>query len=239
MNKHKMIGLIGGMGPYASAHFYRLLLDKSSQDYGAKNNDDYPEIVIDSVPVPYFISDTTRLAEAKNMLMDRAQRLNNFGCGVIGMVCNTGHILYKDLAKQSETEFVSMIDLVAREAQRRNLKRVGILSTQTTIKTGLYKKALKNLDIGSINEDENMQLIHETIIKQVVAGKVSDSQRDLLEDMTRRFIDKEELDGVILGCTELPLVFPKDKFENVIDSMDALANELLFRYYQGGNNEKS
>src|SRR3989337_1145860 len=98
--KNKMIGLIGGMGPYASAYFYELLIKKSS---------DYPEVVIDSVPVPDFISDTKQIGFAKKMLISRVRKLNNFGCKTLAMVCNTGHVLYPELSKNSRSEFLSMV----------------------------------------------------------------------------------------------------------------------------------
>lgn len=228
---NKPIGLIGGMGPFASAYFYKLLLEKAVRDYGAKNNNDYPEIVIDSVPVTDFISDTSSLNEVRTILKDRIKKLNNLGCNPIAMICNTGHILYPDLKTASGGRFVSMIELVADQAKKLKLKRVGLIATKTTIETNLYKKLLQSKKIELINADENMQMVHEIIIRQLVAGKKSESQTELLSDMAKRFISKEKLDGIILGCTELPLVFPKNKFKNVIDPTEALANELLFRYY--------
>src|SRR3990167_4652212 len=98
MNRNKAIGLIGGMGPYASAYFYKLLLKKSGEEYGAINNDDFPEILIDSLPVPDFISDTKQLQKATNILVSRTKKLKRFGCKTIAMVCNTGHLLYPKLA---------------------------------------------------------------------------------------------------------------------------------------------
>lgn len=74
MNKNKIIGLLGGMGPYASAYFYKLLLDKSRDFYGAKNNNDYPEILVDSVPIPDFISDTRNLKKAREILSERVKK---------------------------------------------------------------------------------------------------------------------------------------------------------------------
>ncbi len=231
---NRIIGLIGGMGPYASAHFYELLLKKSNYSYGAKNNDDYPEVLIDSIPVPDFISNTKKLDTAKEMLVSRVKKLNEFGCTSIAMVCNTGHILYPALAKQSRTEFVSMIKLVSREAKERNYKKVGILATKTTIKSGLYKQSLTELGITVVNPTSSMQNIHELIIRDVVAGKNITSHKRTLYKIAKDFITRNKLDGVILGCTELPLVFPKDQFNNVIDCLEVLSDELLEMYYQKG-----
>lgn len=230
--KNRKIGLIGGMGPYASAYFYKLLLDKAAMDFGAKNNDEFPEILLDSIPVLDFIADTVRLGEAKRMLVERVKILTK-NTGVVAMVCNTGHILAKDLSKASGGKFVSMIDLVAKEAKGRGYKRVGVLTTRVTRETGLYVRSLEKFGIESVNINGKIEKAHEQIIREVIAGKLDQAHGQKLYQMAEKFVVENELDGIILGCTELPLVFPKDKFKNVIDCLDVLADELLVRYYQG------
>lgn len=227
----KIIGLIGGMGPYASAYFYKLLLKKSSENYGAKNNDDFPEILIDSVPVPDFISDTSKLRLAKNILISRVKKMDSYGVDSIGMVCNTGHILCDDLSKISRTEFYSMMNLVADEVSRRDLQKVYVLATPTTIKFDLYGKVLSKKGIKVFYPENGIQRLHERIIRNMVRGKKVMKDIKKLEISTKRFIKKNKLNGIVLGCTELPLVFPKNNFKNVIDCMDILADKLLEKYY--------
>lgn len=235
MNKKNIIGLIGGMGPYASAYFYKLLLKKSGSEYEAKKNDDYPEIVIDSLPVPDFISDTNQLLKAKNILISRAKKLKAFGCNVITMVCNTGHILYPDLKINSGTQLISLIDLVKVRVKSLELKRVGLLATKVTIEKRVYHDEFDGSGVEIVIPDEKFQKIQERIIREVIAHGETRSFEKILAKKTREFIKNGHLDGVILGCTELPLVFPKDKFDNVIDCLDVLADSLLENYYSRQN----
>ena len=143
MKKTKTIGLIGGMGPHASSYFYNLLIKKSETDFGAKNNNDYPRIILDSLPVPDFISDSINFTEAKNMLINSVIKMNDHGVSVMAMTCNTAHILYKDLRKYCKEEFISMIDLTVEKARSLEYKRVGILATPMTLKSKLYQNALR------------------------------------------------------------------------------------------------
>lgn len=230
--QNKIIGIIGGMGPFASSYFYKLLLEKSRDIYGAKNNDDFPEILIDSVPVPDFISDTEKLKVAEKMLIFCVKKMNGYGVGVIAMVCNTGHLLYKKLSSISEADFLSMIDLVAKETNKRGYKRVGALATPTTMKFDLYGKALSKKGIKVFYPDRKTQKLHELMIRNGVEGKKVLNDVVELKSSTDVFVRKNKLDGVVLGCTELPLIFPKDDYANVIDCMDVLADELLVRYYK-------
>ena len=125
-----------------------------------------------------------------------------------------------------------MIELVAAEALRRGYRKVGVLATPTTIKYDLYGKALCKNKIGVFYSGDGTQKLHESIIRKLVAGEkvISDVQK--IVRSTEIFIKENNLDGIILGCTELPLVFPKKKFDGrMIDSMDILADKLLERYY--------
>lgn len=70
-----IIGVLGGMGSQASVEFYRLFIEKSSTDYGAINNDDFPEILIDSIPVPDFVSNTKNMGQAASMLLRQLLKL--------------------------------------------------------------------------------------------------------------------------------------------------------------------
>jgi aspartate racemase len=226
----KVIGLIGGMGPFASARFLELLLEKSSNNFGAKNGDDFPEIVLDSIPVPDFISDTKSRPIAMNMLISRVKKLNKFGCTSIAMVCNTGHILFPELSNVSEGKMISLIDAVRDRVVASKIKRVGLLATKTTIKSNLYQNAFAGTGINIINPDIKTVEICEKVIRSVIANKVSIQLVEKLVQRTRIFIEEEKVDGIILGCTELPLVFPKNKLPNIIDCLDVLSDKLLEDY---------
>jgi aspartate racemase len=232
MNKNKIIGLIGGMGPFAGAHFCTLLLEKSSKIFGAKNGDEFPEIVLDSVPVPDFISDTKRLPEAETMLVSRIKKLNKFGCTTIAMVCNTGHILFPQLSRASEGKMISLIDVVRDRVVASRIKRVGLLATKTTIKSNLFKNAFDGTSIKIVNPDDKTIEICEKIIRGVIANTNSKKLINKLIARTDEFVKEQGLNGVILGCTELPLAFSNNKQDNIIDCLDVLSDSLLENFYK-------
>jgi len=232
MNKNKIIGLIGGMGPFAGTRFCTLLLEKSARDFGAKNGDEFPEIVLDSVPVPDFISDTSRLPEAEVMLVSRIKKLNSFGCTSIAMVCNTGHILFPQLSRVSENKMISLIDVVRDRVVASEFKRVGLLATKTTIKSNLFRNAFDGTNIKIVNPDNKTVEICEKVIRGVIANTNSERSTNELLSRTDEFIKEQKLDGIILGCTELPLVFPKNKPSNIIDCLDVLSDALLKNFFE-------
>ena len=94
MNKH-IIGVLGGMGPQASNELYRLLIEGARMNFGAKHNDEFPEILIDSVPVPDGFSHPEQMELVATMLEDRVKRMTLYGVTTISLACNTVCI-YKD-----------------------------------------------------------------------------------------------------------------------------------------------
>lgn len=214
----------------ASAEFYSMLISKSVSVFGAKNNDDFPEILIDSVPVPDFISETKHLPRATSMLMDRIDRMNAFGVSEICIACNTAHLLLPKLRRISKAPIVSIVEEVGSLIVRKRFTNIGLLATPVTYKSKLYGNignGYRRLVIPSDTEQE----IVESCIRAVIAGEKLDKIRKRIRPFTQSFIKKHRLDAVILGCTELPLIFPRGLRVEIIDTLDILANAVLAHYY--------
>ncbi|KKS14089.1 hypothetical protein A2617_01370 [Candidatus Daviesbacteria bacterium RIFOXYD1_FULL_41_10] len=138
----KIIGILGGMGPQASAKLVQILVDLSAREFGAKNNDDFPEIVLDSFPHPDFISSKENSKIVVNMLKKRISKMEQMNVSIFALACNTAHIMLGKLQKSSKKPFVSMIEEVAKQVSNCGVARVGLLASPTTFKSGLSQEAL-------------------------------------------------------------------------------------------------
>ncbi|MBI5613444.1 aspartate/glutamate racemase family protein [Candidatus Gottesmanbacteria bacterium] len=230
MKNKQIIGVIGGMGPQASAEFYRILIDQAQHAYGAENNDEYPEIVLDSVPVPYFIGDTHKMEEAAQMLESRVRRLTEFSASTITMACNTACILVDRLQRQTIVPFISVVHEVVKEVSR-NTQRVLLLASPTSLRLGVYQRLLARHNLPYILPREQDYQELEYIIRGVLAGENRGMLTKQLITLVNHYREKERVEGIILGCTELPLVFPKDYDIPVYNSLSILANSILKQYY--------
>lgn len=226
----KAIGIIGGMGPQASAEFYRILIDQARHGYGAENNDEYPEIVIDSVPAPDFLGDTDKMEEAAQMLEIRVRRLAAFGATTITMACNTACVLADRLQQQTDVPFISVVDEVVKEVSR-NTHRVLLLASPTSLRLGLYQLALARYGLPYIVPLQKDYQEIEYIIRGVLAGEDRGMLMRKLVKLVMRYREKENVGGIVLGCTELPLVFPSNYDLPVYNSLYILANTILKQYY--------
>lgn len=230
MKKNNAIAILGGMGPSASVYLYELLIKKAAHDFGAKNNDDYPEILLDSIPVPDFISDTTNSNKALKMLQQRIEHFNTVEVGNIGIACNTVHILYDKLQSVSKAPIVSMIEEVANRVHTTEIKNVGILGSFTTITSELYQTALREYEITSLVPTEEEMRTLEKITRNVIAEVRKDKDTKKLLEIADSLRERGA-EGIILGCTELPLVFPRKYTLPVFNSVEILAMALLQKYY--------
>ncbi len=231
MHKKLPIGILGGMGPEASVYMYKLMIELSIKHFGACDNSDFPRIVLDSLPVPDFISNEDNKSKALIMLKESVKQFNRSDILCLAIACNTAHILIDDLRKTSKAPFVSMIDEVSFLASKDNKEILGILGTPSTIKSGLYQAALEKYKIQSVVPDSKDLNILEGIIRNVLRGEISksDSKKLLIVANSLR---KKGARGIILGCTELPLVFPPKYSLPVYNSVEILSMALLRKYYK-------
>jgi aspartate racemase len=227
---NKKVGIIGGVGPQATQFIYGKIIEFAQSKYGAKNNNDYPQILIESVPVPDFISDTSQIETAKTMLIKSVQSLTNAGATRLCIGSNTVHILLDELQKSTEVKFISMIELVAKKCVGHGFKKVGLLGTPVLIKSGLYDQELKKNGIELVLPTENEIEVADSIIRDVLAGNKSfDKKTEYIGALNDLFSRGAE--AIILGCTELPLAINYEALGNRTISSDEVLAEGIVDYY--------
>jgi aspartate racemase len=227
------IGILGGMGPQASASLHQTIIKKIPTMLLIRSDTDFPEIVHISAPVPNFISNKKNMRLVKQMLTSRTQLLEQAGCTVAGVACNTAHLLLGDLQTSTTMNFVSLPQLVAQKIQAKAYKRVGLLATPTTLASSLYDDEMPG-DATLVRPTKHIAQVLEAMIFRQIIGVSSDEDRTRLRTIVEEFGADEKLDAVILGCTELPLIYG-DTLEGgvqVIDTIEVLAEGLLNRYVE-------
>lgn len=220
----KKIGIIDGMGAFAGSRFFQMTLEKITKEKLV-----IPEIILNAISIEDFIADQTKIAAAKKIISQRIKFFNQQKVSMIVMACNTAHIMHSDLLKIAKCPFPSIIDLVVDEAKKSKIKRVGILASPTTLKTKLYENKLREENLLPIIPDEKFQELLEKVIRGVLDNNLKTIDVKNLVNLTKRFIKNNRIEGIILGCTELPLAFPKSKFKDVkiFDSLEILADAVV------------
>lgn len=232
MKNLKKIGIIGGVGPQATEFIYRKITEFSQLKYGAKNNDEYPNIFIESIPIPDFIGNKNQLPKAKAMLFECIKRFECIGASRLAIASNTVHILLDELSRKTSVKFLSVIELVAKKCAVRQYKKVGLLGTPVLLKSKLYENELKKYNIQILypsNEDIN---ISEQIIRDVLAGRKNGTLKEKYIKLLHDLFD-QDAQAIILGCTELPLAINYEALGNkTLNSDEVLAEAIVDYYYQ-------
>ncbi len=213
------IVIIGGMGPQASLYFHKLLIDYYAE-HGAKNNADYPEIVHISIPVPDFINSNDS-SGAERMLEDVLSKISFLVTDKVFLTCNTVHKLQDSLEKHTGgIKIISLIDEVENylTSSSDEVKKVGLLASPMTISSGLYSKPLENKGISVIASDIPEQNAVEDIIRDVISNiEPSQYREHFIQPLEKLFQSGAE--KIILGCTEISLVFNGGSDDRIIDPL--------------------
>lgn len=228
------IGILGGMGPQASAKLYELIIAGTAKYSPAALDEDFPEIVLLNVPVPNFISNKSNMPEARRMLIERTKLLEAAGCTINGIACNTVHVLLPELQAVTCVPFLSMPQLVADKVKIAGYKRVGLLATPTTLTSTLYDDAIKD-QAELIRPKAIFAKQIESFIYKKLDGTLTENDENNFKNQVQIFRQEDNLDAIILGCTELPLVYGESlDNESVLDTLQLLADGLLQSYFTEG-----
>ncbi len=199
----KTIGILGGMGPLATADLYHkiVVMTKASCD------NDHIRVYIDSnAQIPDRTTAILKGGKDPVEEMESALRhLEACGADCIIMPCNTAHYFLPRLQPLTKIPFISILKETAKScASRFPGKKAGILGTTGTLNTGIYENALKEEGVESVLPNEAQREILMDAIYRVKAGEVLTDAAPL-----RALLDEMKANGAdyfILGCTELPIV---------------------------------
>jgi aspartate racemase len=198
------VGLVGGLGPESTIDYYRRVLEAWRQE----DPSTAPSIVIDSLDVRRGLHlvehDRQGLTE---YLLTSLQRLARAGVDFAAMTANTPHIVFDELAARSPVPLVSIVEVCAQEGRRRGLRRLALFGTRFTMEAPFYPAVCARYGAAVVMpNDTDRTWIHERYIGELLKGEFRDETRQQFISIVGRLRSEENIDGVILGGTELPLL---------------------------------
>jgi len=227
--KRGTIGILGGMGPDATAAFFSMLVRLDA----APRDQDHLHIIVDSDP---SIPDRTRylLEGGENPLpamLSSARRLLAAGADVAGMPCMTAHAFLPNVRRNCTLRILSAFEETSRALHSFTppIRALGILGTIGTRQTRLFETAMPDTTILWPDEETHRSKVMEAIYgkKGIKAGNLGEEPHRLLMQAARQLI-AQGADAIVAGCTEVPLVLSQRDFEiPFIDPMEYLARALI------------
>jgi aspartate racemase len=202
---HKRIGILGGMSPESTIEYYQYITHTYAERFGDHG---YPEIIIYSVSFqPYvdwsYADDWDLVAQG---LSEAARKLEDAGADLIIIATNTMHLVFDEVQASVNVPMLSLLDAVGEAILAQGMRTVGLLGTKFTMEKTFYQDALARKGIAVLVPDaEDREYVNNVIYEELVAGQIHDQSRAEFVAIINH-LAALGAEGVILGCTEIPLL---------------------------------
>jgi aspartate racemase len=226
---HKRIGILGGMSPESTVAYYAHITRTYTERYGDYG---YPEIVIYSVSFQPYVDwpAMDRWDLVAQGLGDAARRLEAAGADFVLIATNTMHRVYDEVQAAVDVPVLSLLDAVANALLARQSHTVGLLGTRFTMEQAFYRGALAARGIGVLVPDaEDRAYVDRVIYDELVAGEIHPDSRDGFVQVIRRLV-AQGAQGIVLGCTEIPLLVSEADAGVPLFDTTAIHAEAALRY---------
>ena len=225
----KTIGLVGGMTPESTKVYYELLIQGARQPGGNPLRN--PEIIIYSLDLAQLVQ-IQRGGERREVVEYLAgilERLRVAGAEVGALTANTPHAYLDEIRAETSLPLVSIVSATRDDAGDRGLERALLLGTRTTIEAEMYPREFADAGIEVVLPgDDDREFLDHTIYHDLALGHVSPEVRQRYHGICAKHIEKDGIDSVILGCTELPLVISSDDLSiHVLDTTSIHVGAIL------------
>jgi len=198
--------MIGGLGPESTLDYYQRIIAL----YRERTCDGhYPEFIVVSVDLRKGLDfmDAGDLSGMGDFLLDAIGKLARAGAEFGIISANTPHIVFDEVAPKSPIPLISIVEATCATAKAQNLKRLALFGTRYTMQADFYPKVFAREGIELLAPDpQDQDYLHEKYFSELVPGKFLPETRTSLLAIVDRMKTKNDIDGVILAGTELPLL---------------------------------
>lgn len=206
----KKIGLVGGIGPASTVDYYIGLINKCRIESG---DTVYPEIVIDSVNMveatDYLLNGDNK--KSTELMLRSINNLKAAGAEIAAITANTEHTVWDEMKDFFEIPVISIVEVGVNETLRLGYKRVLILGTVFTLNSGIYEKCFAANGITPITPcDDDKERIGKLIYPNLENGIVVPKDKAEMLEIINKYVEYDNADAILLGCTELPLMIKED-----------------------------
>ena len=227
----KKIGMIGGLGPESTLDDYNQLIRSYREKSGSINA---PEIIVYSMDLTSVLNliDEKKYDVLIEKLVQAINSIYRAGADFAFISANTPHVVFEEVNKLSPIPLISIIEETCKKVKECKVKKAGLLGTEFTMKSDFYKKAAESYDLEIVIPEKEEQLyIQDKLMSEIELGIFLDETRNGLLGIIKRMIDDEKIDGIILGCTELPLILTKSEFGIEFFNTTKIHVDSIIEYY--------
>ena len=205
----RTLGMIGGTSWHSTIEYYKLINSLVSEKIGTQAN---PELIIYSINIELMRKQDREKINSK--YLEVSKKLQEAGAEAILICANTPHMTYSYIQPQLGIPVLHIGEAIGKEAQRQGLKKLGLLGNKPTVTGNFIPDYLKeNFGIETLLPAHNDILrSHYFVSNELTQGKFTAKARKFYLEKIEDF-KEHGADGVILGCTELPLLLKQNEVD--------------------------
>lgn len=223
----KTLGVIGGLGPMATAYFMQLVIEMT-------------EAVTDQEHIPMIIYNCPQIPDRTNYLLgiseenpgpqiiECGRKIAAAGAELIAIPCITAHALYPEFEQELDVPVLHIIRETAAYLKKEGIRKVGLEATDGTVSTGVFQKELEQQGIEVVlPSKEKQEMVMHIIYNNVKAGRRVDMDRF---QQVEEELHEKGAEVIILGCTELSMISRDEKIgHGYLDAMEVLARAAVLQ----------
>lgn len=212
----KKIGIIGGTGPESTVDYYNQIIKAFKDGSGDMN---YPEIIIYSINLGKLLGmmRAEQYDGAIGYLVEKIDRLEKAGADFAAISANTPHLFFDRINEKSPLPLISIVESTCAESVKHGFKRPGLFGTGFTMDASFYQDVFRKQGIEVIMPDkEDKALINHKLFSEIELGIFKDETRELLIQIIEKMVREQQIDSLILGCTEFPLILTKPYYAEIL-----------------------
>jgi aspartate racemase len=206
----KKVGIVGGLGPESTMEYYRGIISAFKPTY---EDHGYPEIAIESINLKTFMYHVEKSAwdTVAAFIASKFEILRTGGADFGVIASNTPHRVFDTIQAQTFLPLLSIVDATLNYSKMRDYRNLCLLGTRSTMGADFYQHIFEEENIRLVvpNEDEQ-DYIQEKIFSELEFGIIKEETKKSFLAIIDRIVKAEKIEGVILGCTELPLLIKAD-----------------------------
>jgi len=224
----KTIGLIGGMSWESSAHYYKIINEVVKERLGSNHS---AQCLMYSVEFAEImkLQKTGEWEKLSDIMIEIAQKLEKGGADFIIICANTMHKMFPEMQSNISIPILHIADVTATRIKNKGLKKVALLGTNYVMTQDFYKSRLADkhqLEI-IIPKETHRDIIHNIIFDELIKGEIREESRKIFSEIISH-MQKLGAEGVILGCTEIPLLIQqKDSRIPIFNTTEIHAEEAV------------
>ncbi len=207
----KTIGLVGGTGWVSTLDYYRYFNELVFKNTDGEST---AEVIINSVNYPAIAKLTAagKWNDITKIITDAALALQTAGAECILLGANTMHHIAPQVKAAINIPFIHIAEETGKEIKKKGLKKVALLGTKYTMQLPFFKDVLASMGIETIiPNDSDIQIINDAIYKELALGIITAATKENYLQIMQN-LQQEGAEGIILGCTEIPLLIKPNDF---------------------------